>query len=372
MIDKECSHVPSRSPLHIAAVIALALFGTQVYAHQINSSYTSVLVTPESLTVTVSIELAGLNRMFLIDRNGDSVVTNEEVAAAMPGMYDFVQNHFMISADFSPLSMNRRAGGFNQNQAGAAVVDFVFFKTLNHVPSKISLSADFFDKFGDQHKNLVKVMYGNRTQQGILTAGSPHQDFPITGDLPFASQLLAFVKLGVEHIFLGYDHIMFLLALILVGGTLGNLIKIVTSFTVAHSITLILSALQVVVLPSQVTECGIAASIAYVAAENLVIKKPDHRWIITFCFGLVHGFGFASILRSLGLPAKGLVSSLLSFNVGVEIGQMCIVAVLFPLVLLLQRLKSKPYFVFAFSTVIFLFGAGWFIERAFKVAFMPF
>jgi hypothetical protein len=372
MIDKECFRAPTRPHLPIAATLILMLMCIQGYAHQINSSYTSVLVTPESLTVTVSIELAGLNRMFLIDRNGDSVVTSEEVTAAMPGMYDFVQDHFMISADYSPLKMDRRDGGLDQNQAGNVVVDFVFFKALNHVPSKISLSADFFDKFGDRHKNLVKVMYGNRTQQGILTAASFHQDFPITGDMPFASQLIAFVKLGIEHIFLGYDHIMFLLALILVGGSLGNLVKIVTSFTIAHSITLILSALQVVVLPSQITECGIAASIAYVAAENLIIKKPDHRWIITFFFGLVHGFGFASILRSLGLPTKGLVSSLLSFNVGVEIGQLCIVAVLFPLVLLLHRLRSKPYFIFAFSAVIFLFGAGWFIERAFKVAFMPF
>jgi hypothetical protein len=372
MIDKACSRAPIRPLLHIAATLALTLFTTQGYAHKLNLSYTSIIVTPESLTVTVAIDLASLSSLFLIDKNGDSVVTNDELASAMPKMYDFIQDHFMISADFSPLKMNHRDGGLDQNQAGDVVVDFVLFKALSRVPSKISLSADIFDKFGAQHKNLVKVIFGNRIQQGILTADAPHQDFPITGDMPFGSQLLAFVKLGIEHIFLGYDHIMFLLALILVGGGLVNLIKIVTSFTIAHSITLILSALQIVAIPSQISECGIALSIAYVAAENLIIKKPDHRWIITFFFGLVHGFGFASVLRSLGLPTKGLVSSLLSFNVGVEIGQLCIVAVLFPLVLLLHRLRSKPYFIFAFSAVIFLFGAGWFAERAFKVSFMPF
>jgi hypothetical protein len=167
--------------------------------------------------------------------------------------------------------------------------------------------------------------------------------------------MAAFIRLGIEHIFLGYDHIMFLLALLLLGGRFWTLVKIVTAFTIAHSITLIAAALQWVSLPSRFIETGIALSIAYVAAENFWAKRADHRWIITFLFGLVHGFGFANVLTQLGLPSKGLVASLLAFNVGVEAGQVAIVSVLFPV-----------------SSVILAFGLGWAIERSFDLSFMPF
>ena len=144
------------------------------------------------------------------------------------------------------------------------------------------------------------------------------------------AQCAAFVKLGIAHIFLGYDHIVFLFALIVIGGRLGQLVKIVTAFTAGHSLTLILAALQVVVLPSRLIEGSIALTIAYVAFDNFFAATTAHRWVLTFCFGLVHGFGFANVLREMHLPASGLVPTLLSFNAGVEIGQVVIAAVLFP------------------------------------------
>jgi hypothetical protein len=121
-------------------------------------------------------------------------------------------------------------------------------------------------------------------------------------------------------------------------------------------------------------ESGIALSIAYVAAENLFRDEAKRRWILTFCFGLVHGFGFANVLRELGLPKKGLVLSLLGFNVGVEIGQVCIVAALFPAVIWLGK-RPRPFrrrVVTIASCAVLAFGAGWFVERAFGLEFMPF
>jgi hypothetical protein len=193
---------------------------------------------------------------------------------------------------------------------------------------------------------------------------------------PIAAQAGRFILLGVQHIFLGYDHIMFLFALMLLGGRLMDLVKIVTAFTVAHSITLALAALQAVTLPSRLVESAIALTIAYVAAENLFLKEPaGHRWMLTFGFGLIHGFGFAGVLRELGLPARGLAASLLGFNVGVELGQVCIVGAFFPLTRWLsgrRRRKFKRRLVVAASCAILAFGAGWFVERAFELAFMPF
>ena len=138
-----------------------------------------------------------------------------------------------------------------------------------------------------------------------------------------------FLIWGIRHIFSGYDHIAFLLGLLLATALLRDVIKIVTSFTAAHSVTLLLSALQVVQLPSRLTEALIAASIVYVAAENLFMKKSRlrHRWLIAFGFGLVHGLGFATDLRERLAESGSVVFPVLSFNVGVEVGQLAIVAV---------------------------------------------
>jgi hypothetical protein len=159
-----------------------------------------------------------------------------------------------------------------------------------------------------------------------------------------------FLLLGVEHIFTGYDHLLFLLALLLMSGlTMTNapaergrrgllhLLAIVTSFTVAHSITLIVAALEWVALPPRIVESGIALTIVVVSVENILRRQARHRWLLTFAFGLVHGFGFAHVLREIGLPRGGLILSLLSFNVGVELGQVAVVALLYPVIHILSR-----------------------------------
>ncbi|MBT7863105.1 MAG: HupE/UreJ family protein, partial [Gemmatimonadetes bacterium] len=171
--------------------------------------------------------------------------------------------------------------------------------------------------------------------------------------------------------FIGYDHIMFLAALIVIGTRLGPLVKIVSAFTVAHSITLLLAALDVVTLPTRWVEAGIALSIVYVALENFWLRDASHRWMLTFAFGFVHGFGFANVLRDLGLPTEGLVASLLAFNVGVEIGQIIIVSVMLPLILFAVRRGYQQRLVRVASAVIFLFGIGWLVERVFDLSYMP-
>src|SRR6185503_10731076 len=122
---------------------------------------------------------------------------------------------------------------------------------------------------------------------------------------------------------------------------------------------------------TRLIESGIALTILYVAVENIVRKHPPHRWRLTFAFGLIHGFGFANVLAELGLPASGTVRCLLSFNVGVEIGQLAIVLLALPFVLLLERWRYASRAKSAISVVVGLFGLGWFIERAFNLGFMP-
>ena len=340
-------------------------------AHDLNSSYSAIFVTPDSLQAVFTFDLSDLNKTFHLDTDRDANVGQEELLAAMPALYDYVEAQAAIAINFSPTRLERRPGGFTKDDFGNVFINFVFYKKLNGLPAEISLQADFFEKLGAQHKNLAKVVSGEQIQQAVFSAENYRQRFVIGGNVSLWAQVGAFTKLGVEHIFLGYDHLMFLFALIVMGGRLVNLVKIVTAFTIAHSITLILAALEILKLPPPIIETGIALSIAYVAAENFFITNTQHRWLLTFIFGLVHGFGFANVLRDLGLPASGLVPSLLAFNIGVEIGQLCIVAIFFPITLWLAKQKFQRTAVFACSAIIFLFGLGWFVERAFGFAFMP-
>ena len=173
--------------------------------------------------------------------------------------------------------------------------------------------------------------------------------------------IFRFLVLGVEHILTGYDHLAFLLALLIAGGSLRRNVKIITSFTVAHSLTLALATLGLVNISPAIVEPLIAVSIVFVGLENLFRRQLAARWLVTFCFGLVHGLGFAATLRELGI---GTFAPLLMFNVGVELAQIAIAALVLPLVWRLERhssfaLKHVP----AFSLLITFAGIYWFLAR---------
>lgn len=175
------------------------------------------------------------------------------------------------------------------------------------------------------------------------------------------------VSLGVRHIFEGVDHLAFLLAVLLVGGGLKRVLLLVTSFTVAHSLTLGATALGWVVLDGGLgrwVEAAIAASIIYIAVENLVLREHRHRALVTFLFGLVHGFGFASVLAGYGL-GDSVVTGLLGFNLGVELGQAVVVAFLLPVLRMVQRRPALHLrAVRVLSVLILTAGGYWMFERA--------
>ena len=187
-----------------------------------------------------------------------------------------------------------------------------------------------------------------------------------TGEVP--SSAGAFVKLGVEHIWTGYDHLLFLFGLLVVCARFKSIVGIISCFTLAHSITLALATLNVVNLPSRYTEPLIAASIVFVGVENLVSRgaEPRGRWALTFVFGLIHGFGFASVLRELGVGenGRGILLPLVTFNAGVELGQIAIAAVVLPII---WRLRKNETFVRrgvpALSALVAAAGLYWLLER---------
>jgi hydrogenase/urease accessory protein HupE len=194
-----------------------------------------------------------------------------------------------------------------------------------------------------------------------------------TADRPVATvsghSFVAFLGLGIEHILTGYDHLLFLFALLVVCHNLRSILTVISCFTVAHSITLALAALEIVRLPGRVVEPLIAASIAYVGIENLVQGgSPRWRWLITFSFGLVHGLGFADALREfrIGGTGPGIVLPLVGFNLGVEIGQLSVAAIILPV---LWCLRKHPVFMHRLAPVcsvgIAVAGSYWMVERIF-------
>jgi len=238
------------------------------------------------------------------------------------------------------------------------VVDF----TCGGEVRVLRIRDDLFDVLGADYHTLARIEAFGRTTQFAFSPES--RETRLTGD--GGRGAASFVLLGVEHILSGWDHLLFLLGLLLRGGGWLALAKIITAFTLAHSVTLVLAVLDVVALPARLVEAVIALSIALVAAENLV-RTPvvSRRWLVSLCFGLVHGFGFSSALREVGLPTQGLLLALFGFNAGVEIGQALVVAVALPLLVLVRRTRWERRVIWSSSLAILLVGVVLFLERAF-------
>ena len=230
-------------------------------------------------------------------------------------------------------------------------------------PDELQVRVGFLDSFPIGATHLARVTFApDEVMQRALTVDDP--SFDVQRARSPATEFWRFLRLGVEHIFTGYDHIAFLIGLLLLGGTFRELIGIVTAFTVAHSITLALATLSILTPAPRVIEPLIAASIVFVGVENLwALRRHEsaralrHRWMLTFAFGLVHGFGFAAVLRELDLPRAVLATGLVSFNLGVEVGQVCIVLVALPLVRLLRRLAAP------LSAAVAALGLFWLVQR---------
>jgi hypothetical protein len=248
-------------------------------------------------------------------------------------------------------------------------------------PGSVRVEALVFP-YDPAHQTFVNI-YDQDTlrHQAILDVSRRGIDYFAGTWQGTAAVLGVFIPSGIEHILIGPDHVLFLVGLLLLGGSLGTLVTIVTAFTVGHSITLTLAALDIVSPPASLVEPAIALSIVFVGADNLLVQRDvagptggvaarrprDIRAWVACAFGLVHGFGFASVLKEFGLPATALGWSLFSFNFGVEIGQLAIVlAVTWMLAAIRRRsAAASRWVVLVGSGVVILAGGYWFIERVF-------
>ena len=239
----------------------------------------------------------------------------------------------------------------------------------NSSATELHLTAIALDHLPRGHKQFLSVRdsEGKILTERMLSAESKDLTITLHSNSGSRSErFFRFIILGIEHILTGYDHLAFLLAVLLTGGALSSNARIITSFTIAHSLTLALATFGVVTLPATIVEPLIAASIVFVGIENLLRRQLARRWLVTFGFGLIHGLGFASILQDLGIGAMGTRGAipLLSFNLGVEVAQLSIAAVTLPLI---WRLQRRPTFMLkhvpALSLLLTLAGVYWFLAR---------
>jgi hydrogenase/urease accessory protein HupE len=231
-------------------------------------------------------------------------------------------------------------------------------------PRALTLSMPMLAGLTPNHRHMARVFRDGQAQARVLDRADARWTLDGGGGSQTWSTAWSMIKLGVEHILTGADHLVFLLGLILVGGRARSLIGVVTAFTVAHSITLALAALGIFVPSPRLVEPAIALSIAYVGVENLFVEDASRRWRITFPFGLIHGFGFAGALREIALPRAQVPVALVSFNLGVEIGQLAVLSIAFPVTLAARR---APWFgdrgVKALSIAIAVGGGVLFVAR---------
>jgi hydrogenase/urease accessory protein HupE len=235
-------------------------------------------------------------------------------------------------------------------------------------PGTISVRAALFP-YDPNHQMFLNIYERDTlTSQAILDRGRPHVEyFAGTRQGTFAV-IQKFVAAGIHHILIGPDHLLFLVGLLLLGGTIRQLAAVVTAFTLAHSLTLSLAALNIVSPPARIIEPAIALSIVYVGADNLLVRNGrDVRAWIAFGFGFIHGFGFANVLRELDLPRRALGWSLFSFNVGVEIGQLLVVVFVASAFAALRSRSETAGQRLAFGGSLAVIAAGtfWFIQRVF-------
>ena len=357
------------APWRGIAIVAALCVGAVAQAHQVNLSTARVELRPDRM-VAVEVALKGsdadrLAGTEIFDAQKDRVDPAKVAAAAAPIAAYVVAHIAVTGTDGAPC----QGGPAEVVADGDGVVVRSTF-ACRDVAGELVYHSTVLTAGDRTARQVVLIGAGENAPQALLDAA--HTSVTISAAAPpLWSTMQRYLVAGIEHIFLGYDHVAFLVAIVLWAQRLWPVIKIVTAFTLAHSVTLSLAALQIVAIPRAIVEPAIAASIVFVAVENFFSRNVDSRWRVTFVFGLIHGFGFAGALREIGLPTNAVVTALAAFNIGVEIGQVAIVSIVVPALIVLDRLaavdKAKPVraapLVYALSAFITALGGYWFVTR---------
>lgn len=348
--------------MNLTRFLFLFSFTQLCFAHDPGLSSAEVVLNEKGVDVAITFALQDTESFAPMDNDGDAEVTDTEREAAKPEVAALIAKELQVTLN-------------NENVKPFAIENVTFDAQNNahllfhYQPAATSLKMQllFLNKLPDGHKQVVTIedATGKNLSEQMLT----QQDNTIELNVATSessSMFKDFFVLGIEHILTGYDHLLFLFALLIVTHRFWSAFGIITFFTIAHSITLAIAGMNLLTIPSTIVEPLIAASIVYVGIENLIVKEPKGRKYLTFAFGLIHGFGFAAVLQEMNITSieTGILVPLFSFNLGVETGQLVVTALSLPII---WWLHTKPliekYFVPVCSTIVCLAGGFWLIER---------
>lgn len=353
-----------RSALRSLVVFMLALaVASPTIAHPAPFSYLDVRLSATAIDGTLVLHDFDVAHELQLN-TPDALMDAPTLSRYATALNDLVRDRLGMDADGRDLQWE--ITGIRPLPERTAI-ELSYHIPLNGRLGHLSIRVALFP-YDPNHQTFVNVYdAGVLTSQQVLGASRPRMEYYTGGRQGAFAVFREFTAAGIHHIAIGPDHILFIIGLLLLGGSVLRLLGIVSAFTVGHSVTLSLAALNIVAPPARIVEPAIALSIVYVGADNLLSTKGarDVRAWIALFFGLVHGFGFASVLREIGLPSRALGVSLFSFNLGVEIGQAILVVIVATLLALLRSrspLRAKQ-FVTAMSVVVTLAGAYWFVER---------
>lgn len=355
--------------MFLPAAAILLLCATVIppaHAHWADQAVAEIIVARTQARLTLTLPTGPVA---FADDNRDGLISEDEIRTHQQDLQRFLSAHIRLTdgREQGTLAVEPAAGvPSGLSLAPATHTTLLLTYTWDTPLDALTIRYDLFVPGVSTASCLVTIVQGTQVRNVVFTPEHREASFDFTQAVAW-EPLPGFIALGVRHILTGYDHILFLLSLLMLGGSLRQLVKVVTAFTAAHSITLSLAVFNLVALPSRWVESAIALSIVYVAAENVWRRGVTirQRWLVTFGFGLVHGLGFASVLREMQLPRANLAASLLGFNVGVEIGQIAIVVTAFAGLEMLRRWPEEPAFRRWVSAGAAVTGLIWFIQRAF-------
>ena len=353
-----------------AVVLSAAcwLGATPAWAHKPSDAHLRLEASGETITGRLDIAVRDLDGALGLDGDGNGEITWAELSANEPRIADYVAHRLAIAADGTACTERLGAAALTELSDGAYWALPVSAR-CTHEPRTIEISYALLFDIDSMHRGLAHVA----GQTVILRDARP-----VRVALDDATSFSSFVKEGVWHIWMGTDHILFLLCLILpavfqrrtqrwsaaesLRDVCREVFEIVTAFTLAHSITLVISAIGLVTLPSRFVETAIALSVVAAALNNL-LRTIDARWAVAFALGLLHGFGFSSVLIDLGLPSRELIGALLGFNLGVELGQAAIVVALLPVLFWIRRTMAYQALLWAGSGAVAIIATLWSFQR---------
>ena len=352
-------------------------------AHKPSDSYLTLNVAGERVDGQWDIALRDLDFALNLDQDGNGELTWDEIRSQHAAIATYALARLSLANGGVACTVTPGQQLIDSHTDGAYTV----LKFSAVCPGKLTtldVGYRLFAELDPQHKGLLKLTHGDATSTAIFSPDTSRQSLAVAAPARW-TQFVDYVKHGVWHIWIGFDHILFLLSLLLPAVLLTrkdqraqtfrdaaiDVLKVVTAFTLAHSLTLTLASLHVLSLPSRWVEAAIAASVIVAALNNLFPLFRGNRAAAAFVFGLIHGFGFASVLADLGLPQGAMALSLLGFNVGVELGQLAIVIVFLPLAYLTRHTWFYRQLMTTGSVAIALIATIWLVERTFDLKVLP-